>query len=44
LFSYTHDSLGVGNPASSFRPSHDDTDQFKGFLNLSYLIDGSSRL
>jgi len=44
LFSYTHDSIGMANPTSSFRPAHDDTDQFKGFLNLSYLIDDSSRI
>ncbi len=44
MFSYLHDGLGMANPNSSYRPTHDNTDQFKGFLNLSYLIDGSSRL
>jgi outer membrane receptor protein involved in Fe transport len=44
LYSYQHDSLGMANPTASFRPTHDDTDQFKGFGNLSYLIDSTSRL
>ncbi|MGA2150794.1 MAG: TonB-dependent receptor [Geobacteraceae bacterium] len=43
-FSYRHDALGMANPTSSFRPKHDDTDQFKGFGNFSYLIDDTSRL
>ncbi|MGD0844614.1 MAG: TonB-dependent receptor [Geobacteraceae bacterium] len=42
--SYRHDALGMANPTSSFRPKHDDTDQFKGFGNFSYLIDDTSRL
>ena len=44
LFSYQHDSLGMANPNASYRPTHDDTDQFKGFGNFSYLIDDTSRL
>ena len=39
-----HDSLGMANPTASFRPIHDDTDQFKGFADFSYLIDSTSRL
>jgi outer membrane receptor protein involved in Fe transport len=41
---YLHNSIGMANPTSSFRPSHDDTNQFKGFGNFSYLIDNTSRL
>jgi outer membrane receptor protein involved in Fe transport len=44
LFSYQHDSVGMANPSPSFRPTHDDTDQFKVFGNFSYLIDDTSRL
>ena len=42
--SYLHNSIGMANPTSSFRASHDDTNQFKGFGNFSYLIDNTSRL
>ena len=34
----------MANPNASYRPTHDDTDQFKGFGNFSYLIDDTSRL
>ncbi len=44
LFSFMQDSLGMANPTASYRPIHDDTDQFKGFADLSYLIDSTSRL
>jgi hypothetical protein len=44
LFSYRHDAIGMANPNPSYQPTHDKTDQFKGFANLSYLIDDSSRL
>jgi outer membrane receptor protein involved in Fe transport len=44
LFSFMQDSLGMANPTASFRPIHDDTDQFKGFADVSYLIDSTSRL
>jgi len=44
LLSYQHDSLGMANPAPSFRPAHDDTDQYKAFGNFSYVIDDTSRL
>ena len=44
MLSYLHDVLGMANPAPTFRPNHDDTDQFKGFGNFSYLIDSTSRL
>jgi len=41
---YLHDGIGMANPTSSSTPLHDDTDQFKGFAYLSYLIDDTSRL
>ncbi len=44
LLSYQHDDLGMANPNASFRPTHDDTDQFKGFGNFSWLLDDTSRL
>lgn len=44
LVGYLHDSLGMANPNSNYRAMHDDTDQFKGFANVSYLIDSTSRL
>ncbi len=44
LLSYQHDSLGMANPNASFRPTHDDTDQYRSFGNFSYLIDDTSRL
>jgi outer membrane receptor for ferrienterochelin and colicin len=44
LVSYVHDALGMANPNSTYRATHDDTDQFKGFVNMSYLIDSTSRL
>jgi outer membrane receptor for ferrienterochelin and colicin len=42
--SFLHDGLGMANPNDSFRPTHDDTDQFKAFGAFSYLIDANSRL
>ncbi|MGH8094787.1 MAG: TonB-dependent receptor [Chthoniobacterales bacterium] len=42
--SYLHDGIGIENPTSSSNPIHDDTDQFKEFAYLSYIIDDSSRL
>ena len=42
--SYRHDELGMANPNSTLRATHDDTDQFKGFGSFSYLLDDDSRL
>ncbi len=42
--SYTHDNLGIENPAPSSVPIHDYTDQYKTFLYAADLIDESSRL
>jgi outer membrane receptor protein involved in Fe transport len=41
--SYFHSGIGVENPTSSDDPIHDDTDQFKEFAYLSYIIDDTSR-
>lgn len=41
--SYLHSGIGVENPTPSDNPIHDDTDQFKEFAYLSYIIDDSSR-
>jgi hypothetical protein len=41
--SYLHDGIGIENPTRSSSPIHDDTDQFKEFADLSYIIDDSSR-
>ena len=42
--SYTHDDIGIENPAPSSVPIHDFTDQYKTFLYATDLIDASSRL
>src|SRR5438309_9527593 len=41
--SYLHDGIGIENPTRSSSPIHDDTDQFKEFAYLSYVIDDTSR-
>jgi outer membrane receptor protein involved in Fe transport len=41
--SHLHDGIGIENPTRSSSPIHDDTDQFKEFGYLSYIIDDSSR-
>ena len=41
--SYLHNGVGIENPTRSSDPIHDDTDQFKTFGYLSYIIDDSSR-
>jgi TonB dependent receptor len=42
--SYKQDDLGIENPIGSDRAIHDWTQQYKGFANISYLIDDSSRI
>jgi outer membrane receptor protein involved in Fe transport len=42
--SYKQDNLGIENPTSGYNAIHDWTEQYKGFANLSYLIDDSSRI
>ena len=41
--SYLHNALGIENPTPSSRAIHDDTDQYRGFGYLSYVIDDTSR-
>ena len=40
---YLHDDIGIENPTSSRTPIHDTTNQFKGFGDISYIIDDTSR-
>ncbi len=42
--SYLHTGLGIENPTGSSRPLHDNSDQYKGFAYLSYVLDDTSRL
>jgi hypothetical protein len=44
LGSYDQNDLGIENPTSGYRALHDYTEQYKGFANLSYTIDDTSRL
>jgi hypothetical protein len=44
LGSYNQNDLGIENPTSGYHAIHDYTEQYKGFANLSYLIDDSSRV
>src|SRR5437868_7338002 len=41
--SYLHNGIGIENPTRSSSPIHDDTDQFKQFAYVSYVIDDTSR-
>ncbi|EEF59554.1 TonB-dependent receptor [Pedosphaera parvula] len=42
--SYLHTGQGIENPTGSNDPIHDNSDQFKGFAYLSYVLDDTSRL
>jgi outer membrane receptor protein involved in Fe transport len=42
--SYEHNALGIENPTASHDAIHDDTDQFKTFAYMSYIIDDTSRI
>jgi outer membrane receptor protein involved in Fe transport len=44
LGSYKQDNLGIENPTGGYHAIHDWTEQYKGFANVSYLIDDSSRI
>lgn len=42
--SYMQNDLGIENPTPSYNAIHDHTDQYKGFLYASYIIDDTSRV
>ncbi|HTU03114.1 MAG TPA: hypothetical protein VMG58_14895, partial [Candidatus Sulfotelmatobacter sp.] len=42
--SYDHNSLGVENPTASATAVHDNSDQYKAFTYLSYILNSSSRI
>ncbi len=42
--SYDHNSLGIENTVSSSTAIHDDTDQYKAFTYMSYILDDTSRI
>ncbi|HEV3270959.1 MAG TPA: TonB-dependent receptor [Candidatus Methylacidiphilales bacterium] len=41
---YLQNAQGIENSTSSYNPIHDNTDQYRGFAYLSYIIDDTSRL
>jgi outer membrane receptor protein involved in Fe transport len=41
---FLHNSIGIENPAGSFNPIHDETDQYKGFAFISGIIDPTTRV
>ncbi len=41
---FFHSHLGIENPTGSLNAIHDSTDQYRGFLYASYIIDSTSRL
>jgi hypothetical protein len=42
--SYEHSDIGIENPTASRTPLHDDTDQYKAFSYLSYILSRTSRI
>ena len=44
LGSYKQDNLGIENSTGGYYAIHDWTEQYKGFADLSYIIDDSSRI
>lgn len=42
--SYDHSALGIENTTASHSAIHDNSDQFKGFTYMSYLLNDTSRL
>ena len=42
--SYLQNTLGIENPTASDHAIHDNTDQYRGFAYLSYVVDDTSRL
>ena len=41
---YTHDTLGIENPTPMVNGIHDNTNQYRGFGYMSYVIDDTSRI
>jgi len=41
---FLHNSIGIENPTPSFNPIHDQSDQHRGFLFLSGIIDPTTRV
>ena len=42
--SYEHNALGIENPTASKNAIHDNTDQYKSFAYVSYIMDDTSRV
>jgi hypothetical protein len=42
--SYDHNALGIENPTPAATAAHDQTDQYKAFAYLSYILSPTSRL
>jgi hypothetical protein len=42
--SYDHNAIGIENPTAGTTPVHDNSDQYKAFTYLSYILDSSSRI
>jgi hypothetical protein len=42
--SYDHNAIGIENPTPSATPVHDDSDQYKAFTYLSYILNRTSRI
>jgi outer membrane receptor protein involved in Fe transport len=42
--SYDHNALGIENPTGSSQAIHDDTDQYRGFLYASRILNDTSRI
>ena len=42
--SYDHNGIGIENPTASEAPVHDNSDQYKAFTYMSYILDSSSRI
>ncbi|MCE0496727.1 MAG: TonB-dependent receptor [Methylacidiphilales bacterium] len=41
---YLQNTQGIENSTSSYNPIHDNSDQYRGFAYLSYIIDDTSRI
>jgi hypothetical protein len=42
--SYLQSTQGIENSTSGYNPIHDNTDQYRGFAYLSYIVDDTSRI